>query len=136
MSKYCLVYNGECHDYKFKPLQDNWHYAFYTGDILQGQIFKMTCRSTTTWSAVPKCPSRYGPYDGFATRMDAVEMILKVNGFRRESMGFYKENTPVDFVEDVIKVVDDWSECSMKTGVAKFSTLKTLIRNLVAGEKK
>ncbi len=78
MGKYALVWEGEVHDYRFKLLQENWHYAFYCGDIYMGQVFNL---GRAGWSAVPKVPTGF-TYDGFKTRRAAAEMILKVNGYR------------------------------------------------------
>jgi hypothetical protein len=123
MSKYCLVYDGKCHDYRYKKLQGDFHYAFYCGEIYMGQLFKMTCRSRVTWSAVPRVPSRFAPYDGFATRMDAVEMMLKVNGYRYDHVGPGQERLAINVAEEAAEIIEEYGRCASKTGIANFSVL-------------
>ena len=125
-----LVWKGEVHDYHFKQLRpgENWHCAFYCGTIYMGQIFRMTCRSRVSWTAVPKVLTSLGPFDGFRTRMDAAEMILKVNGYRMTS-----HDTPTGpshesgTIELVCQLIDDYSTYANKVGIVNWRTLKNKI---------
>jgi hypothetical protein len=128
-----LVWKGKVHDYHFKKLgDDNWHVAFYCGNIFMGQIFRMSNGRHTSWTAVPKVPTNLGPFDGFRTRFDACEMILKVNGYRINSWG--KPHGPSHnsaTVEAICELIDKFGKCSAKMGIANFGTLKRQIMDLI-----
>lgn len=83
MSKYFAIVDGKALDWHFRPVTDN-HYAFYVGDMLLGSIFNLS----RNWSAV--CAPEYtvwfernglkqtfGSVQGFKTRFDAAEYLLK-----------------------------------------------------------
>jgi len=68
------IVNGKVLDFKFKKLQNN-HHAFYIGDILIGQVFKMR----SGWSSVidfRPCVN-VGVVNGFKTRYSAVQYMLQ-----------------------------------------------------------
>jgi hypothetical protein len=71
-----LVVNGKVLDYKFKKTVDGI-YAFYIGDILIGQAFKMR----RDWSAVSIICERMSKVDGFKTRIRAADYMLKLQGY-------------------------------------------------------
>ena len=86
-----LIVNGKVLDYKFKKTVDGI-YAFYIGDILIGQVFRIA----NHWSAVSTEPSRqltYSPgidefilysmsmVDGFKSRLFAADYMLKLQGY-------------------------------------------------------
>jgi len=80
MGMYSVNVAGKVLDYKYKK-QTEIIYAFYIGDILIGQLFKMR----RGWSAVSwKTHSELCPVHGFRTRFDASEFLLKVNGYVKE----------------------------------------------------
>lgn len=88
MGKYSLCWEGKVLDYKFVPTTQDFIYNFYCGDLFMGQIFRMGRKGRRYWSMVPFHPEfpeyRSLSYDGFATRLDAAEMCLQVNGYRRK----------------------------------------------------
>lgn len=84
MSKYSLIWKGQVLDYRFMQSEEQpFIWFFWCGDIFMGQLFNM---GKTGWSAVPNEPHELSPFDGFKTRLDAAEMCLKVNGFRRKEL--------------------------------------------------
>ncbi len=70
---YSHIEDGKVLDFKFVRRQTD--IVFYTGHIMQGQIFCIRGR----YSAVPAEPNGLGPVHGFKTRMDAAEFILQSN---------------------------------------------------------
>lgn len=74
MSIYSHVQDGQVLDFKFVKRQTD--IVFYTGHIMQGQIFKMR---RGDYSAVPAIPNDFGPVHGFKSRMAAAEFILQSN---------------------------------------------------------
>ena len=128
-----LVWKGKVRDYHFKKIGDsNWHVGFYCGDEFMGQIFRMSNGRHTSWTAVPKVPTNLGPFDGFRTRFDACEMILKVNGYRMNNWG--KPTGPSHehaTIEAVCQIIDVFSECSRKKGMANFGVLKSQVTDLI-----
>lgn len=76
---YSVCVNGKVLDYHYKKSKRSHLQSFYIGDILIGQVAKMTRGRWTAISWHTKCP--YGNIDGFKTRFDASEFLLKVCGF-------------------------------------------------------
>lgn len=80
---YSLVYEGKVLDFHYKKQTDSI-YAFYVGDILVGQVFRMR---RNQWSCVGwKGGKLEGgisiyPVDGFKTRFHASDFMLKAGGF-------------------------------------------------------
>lgn len=75
----CIV-DGKVLDFYFKKRVFNgeFHsYVFYIGDIYVGQIFKIR----NTYSVVGKTPNKLSPIDGLATRWQAAELLLKMEGY-------------------------------------------------------
>ena len=83
-----VIIQGKVLDWKFKrassahmkkhPILKRRH-VFYVGDILIGQIFSNRRR---VWSCVSDYkPNPLCPINGFKTRHDAAEFLLKLNGF-------------------------------------------------------
>ena len=77
---YSIFYDGEVLDYRFE--YSNGRYVFYTGDILQGQIWKMGPRR---WDLVCNCEGhvQQRSVKGFGSRIaaadHAVETFMIVN---------------------------------------------------------
>ena len=78
---YSIVINGKVLDYKFRNYKLKFMQNFYVGNIFIGQIFKM---KKGNWSCVPKNPHPLAPMDGFRSRFDAAECLLKMEGYRRK----------------------------------------------------
>lgn len=76
---YSIIVNGKVLDYHYKKLSA-FSYNFYIGNMYMGQVFNMG----KSWSCVAKEPNKLCPIDGFKTRFDACEMILKLNGYRNQ----------------------------------------------------
>jgi hypothetical protein len=77
-----VVHEGRVLDFKYKK-QNEFTYAFYIGDILIGQVFRM---GDQKWSAVgwhnPESDMhRLYPVDGFRSRYHASEFMLKMAGY-------------------------------------------------------
>lgn len=74
---YSFVHNGMVLDFSFKPIND-FTYAFRTGNILHGTIYRM---SRKRWSAVTMFPEAapFGVVNGFRSRHDAAEFLLQIN---------------------------------------------------------
>ena len=70
---YSAVVDGKVLDYRF--VKNEVGACFYVGNILVGQVFNMR---KGHWSAVSSYENPYGPVDGFATRLDAAQYLLKV----------------------------------------------------------
>lgn len=86
---YSVIVDDKVLDFKYKraskvlikkyPILKRRH-VFYIGNILIGQIFSSRNRG---WSCVSdKEPNPLCPVNGFKTRHDAAEFLLKVNGYR------------------------------------------------------
>jgi hypothetical protein len=84
---YSTIHDGKVLDWHFRKTglepdkKDRYAWNFYIGDIFIGQIFPMP---RNRWSAVPwhtQCP--YGSLEGFSTRHDACEYMLRACGFHR-----------------------------------------------------
>jgi len=78
---YSVIVDDKVLDFKYKKL-DELISAFYVGDIYVGQIFKMR----RAWSCVASRSvyingSNIYPVDGFKTRLDASQFLLKAGGF-------------------------------------------------------
>jgi hypothetical protein len=73
------IVDGAVLDWRFKK-RNAFTFAFYIGDIFVGQIFKMRRR----WSVVGKSPNILCPIDGLASRADAAELLLKLEGFTKK----------------------------------------------------
>jgi hypothetical protein len=77
-----IIIDNKVLDFKFKKqahfTDASRAYAFYIGDILVGQVFNFS----SGWTAVSKQPHPLCPVVGFKTRLDAAEMLLKLNGYR------------------------------------------------------
>ncbi len=76
MSKCSIVVDKKVLDFRYKKLTD-FSYAFYVGDILVGQVFKMK----RYWSCVSHEPHELCPVDGFKLRHYAAEFLIKLNGY-------------------------------------------------------
>jgi len=76
---YSIVIDGQVVDYKFRKRVENNSYIFSIGTIYVGQIFKIGKRS---WSVIGKTPNKLCPVDGFRSRLDAAEFLLKLEGYR------------------------------------------------------
>ena len=77
MGKYFCIVEGKALDWRYKKMGDD-HIAFYIGDIYVGQVWKIF----KSYSVVGKNPHPLCPIDGFRTRHDACEMLLKLEGYR------------------------------------------------------
>ena len=76
---YSVIINGKVLDFKFKRLND-FTYNFSVGDIFLGQIYHID----KSWSCVSfLASSDLCPINGFRTRFDAAEMLLKINKLGR-----------------------------------------------------
>ena len=73
---YSVVVGKEVLDFKYKKLNE-FTYAFYIGDILIGQIFKLN----KSWAAVTHKPNALCPVYGLKTRHYAAELMLKMGGY-------------------------------------------------------
>lgn len=80
MSKYSVVHEGKVLDYKFKKMNE-FTYSFWVGDIYLGQVFNMD----TSWTAVTRPATGFGPVNGFKTRVDACQFIIQVWKAKDES---------------------------------------------------
>jgi len=69
------IVNGKVLDWKFKKRKVDT--VFYIGDIFVGQIFKLS----NTYSVVGKTPNELSPIDGLATRWQAAQLLLKMEGY-------------------------------------------------------
>lgn len=85
---YSAIVDGEVLDYHYKKHfhYKDW-YCFYIGDVYVGNIIPKTRRRS--WSALANgvCynsgePKGFCLVDGFATRFDAAEYLLRVQGYR------------------------------------------------------
>lgn len=76
MSKYGVVIDGKVTPYRFKKMQRGM-WAFYLGDAYVGQLHNLG----HDWSCVGKTPNKLCPIRGFKSRLAAVEMLLKLEGF-------------------------------------------------------
>ena len=74
---YSLVWQGEVLDYHFKKMNSLDGYNFYCGDIYIGQVF----RNSSSWTIVSKTPNPLSPINGLKTRIDAAELLLKMEGY-------------------------------------------------------
>lgn len=79
---YSVVHEGKVLDYHYKK-QNEFTYAFYIGDILIGQVFKMRggCWSCVGWKTKNEHMHSLYPVDGFKTRFHASEFMLKAAGY-------------------------------------------------------
>lgn len=68
------IHNGEVLDWHFKKGFQDFVQSFYVGTILMGQIF----HDKLGWSAVSWFPNDVCPVNGFRTRYDAAEFLLKL----------------------------------------------------------
>ena len=93
---YSLIHDGKVLDYHYKKIRD-FEFQFYVGsgdDIIKfGSIFRMDTRGRGKyWTAVLTHDSLYdfpitvrkriSLMDGFKTRTDAAEYLLKLSGFK------------------------------------------------------
>jgi hypothetical protein len=76
---YSHIEDGQVLDFKFVKRQTD--IVFYTGHIMQGQIFQMR---RGDYSAVPAISNGLGPVHGFKTRLAAAEFILQSNKKMKE----------------------------------------------------
>lgn len=77
---YSVIVDGKVEDihYKKMELDDLDVYAVYVGETHVGQVFRIRDRH---WAAVSKTPHDLTPIYGFGSRMSAVEVILKIEGY-------------------------------------------------------
>jgi len=80
-SKYSTIVDGKVLPWKFTQQHQDFIYNFYLGDMRVGQVFRHTCRSRTTWTALARSSNDIGLVNGFATRHAAADMILKLEGY-------------------------------------------------------
>jgi hypothetical protein len=73
---FSVIVDGEVLDFKYNRLGKG-HYAFYIGDILIGQMFKLK----NEWTAVCDYKPLGYPVNGFVSRYRASEFLLKYCGF-------------------------------------------------------
>lgn len=71
---YSSVIRGKVCDWKYKRSQ-KYIYKFYIDEYYIGQVFKMKRRR---WSAVFAHPNNVCPVNGFSSRSDASEFLLKL----------------------------------------------------------
>ena len=76
---YSEIVDGKVLDYKYKKRRIDT--LFSVGDISIGLLYKMR---GDRWTAVSLYENIYGPIDGFKTRIDAAEYLLKVFRLYRE----------------------------------------------------
>jgi len=69
------IVNGKVLDWHFKKRTVDT--VFYIGDIFVGQIFKVA----NTYSVVGKTPHDLSPINGLATRWQAAELLLRMEGY-------------------------------------------------------
>jgi len=75
---YSCIVEGKVLDYKFKrSTVSNYLYYFFIGDIYIGQIYKMK----KSWAGVGKATHKLNSLNGFKTRLDAAEFLLKLEGY-------------------------------------------------------
>jgi len=83
---YSVIVDGKVLDFKYKQTKHpklKYRYVFYIGDILIGQLFNHGRRG---WSCVSDYKSNpLCPVNGFKTRHDAAEFLLKLNGFHENT---------------------------------------------------
>ena len=80
MGIYSSVVDGKVLDWKFKRQQPHW-VAFYIGDILVGQIFKLN----SGYTGVLYNSHQYNGIGGFRTRHDAATYLLFIGGYRDQA---------------------------------------------------
>ena len=74
------IVDGKVLDFHFRRCKvNNWVVFFYIGDIYVGQISKSRRRHYTV---VGKTPNKLSPISGLATRWQAAELLLKMEGYR------------------------------------------------------
>lgn len=73
---YSVIVNGKVLDHQHKKIND-FISLFYIGDIYVGQIYKMK----KSWSVVSKTPNKLCPINGLKTKLDACELLLKLEGY-------------------------------------------------------
>lgn len=78
---YSVIHNGKILDFKYKR-QNDFTVAFYIGDILIGQIFKLGGKySAVIWHDIPGNSARKH-VKGFASRYDASAYMLEATGYQ------------------------------------------------------
>lgn len=80
-----IIKDGKVLDYHYKQIQ-GFIYAFYIDDIYVGQLFRINRGTQTSWSCVGTKPNDLYPIQGFRTRFDASEMLLKMEGHRKKEL--------------------------------------------------
>jgi hypothetical protein len=92
MGKYSCCVDGKVLDWKFTKCKASYNspvWNFHLGGTFIGKIFKGTFRG---WNPVvyhTRCP--FGGLNGFATRYDAAEYMLKVCGFMQGEFETYSD---------------------------------------------
>jgi len=77
-----IIKDGKVLDFYFKRCKvQNFRTMFYIGDIFVGQIFKIG----RTYSVVGKHPHPLSPIRGLATRWQAAELLLKMEGLEENT---------------------------------------------------
>jgi len=79
---YSTIVNGKVLDWHFKSLGPTCLSAFYIGDVYVGQVGKMR---KGNWSAAcgNKPSAGLCPVNGFRSRLDAAEFLLKLGGYHK-----------------------------------------------------
>jgi hypothetical protein len=77
---YSVVLDKKVLDFRYVR-QNKFTQAFYIGDILLGQVFKL---GKHNWSCVSNTYQKFGKIDGFGTRHAASEMLIRLGGYREE----------------------------------------------------
>jgi hypothetical protein len=102
MGKYFSIVDGKVLDWKWKQSKhQDFVWRFYVGDTFVGQVFRSRVRTRTHWCAVAwgDCPNGLRRVDGFRTRHDAAEYMLRVTGLQKDDSDLLQE--AVDKVEEV-----------------------------------
>jgi len=73
------IVDGKVLDFKFKNGGQDFLTLFYIGNIFVGQIFKMR----HGWTVVGKSPNVLSPIDGIATRWQAAQLLLRMEGYTK-----------------------------------------------------
>ena len=111
---FSINHKGKVLDFKYKKVQGHWHYAFYIGDILVGQVFRM---GKGNWSAVSETPNDLCPVNGFRSRYYASNFLLWIGGYYKK-----QDSAPIVLCEllpitfDSVERKEGWSRTIERVG--------------------
>ena len=75
---FSVIVGDKVLDCRYKRMNE-FTYSMWLGDAYVGQLFRMRNRR---WTVVGATPNKLCPIDGLATRDDATELLLKLEGYR------------------------------------------------------